>query len=163
MKVPILCPTLFLIVLFAIGAGCSTTAPPSQSAPVTTPSSGAVAIQPDITRYTVLMSSAPGIGLSPNVTGPLSAEHLTCTWKTDYGHFLRWEAPDYTVQELGSTVTVNGTKVYWTYLDANASAPRPPVHITLDVTDPTTGAAIGHAEQVISWDANDTAVIGQDI
>lgn len=160
MKVRILCLTLLLIVLFVIGAGCSTNAPPSQNAPVTTLSSFTFAIQPDITRYTVIMSSAPGLGLFPNVTGPGSADHLTFVWKTDYGHFLGWEAPNYTVQDLGSTATVNGTKVYWTYLDANASTPRPPVHITLEVMDSSTGATLGHAEQTIGWDANDTAVIG---
>jgi hypothetical protein len=160
MKIFFAFPALFLAVLFILGAGCSTTAPDrtgtqSAGSPVT------LSIQPDITRYTVIMSSTVGIGLTPQINGTLPAGNLTYVWKTDYGHFLSWEAPDYKVQERGDIVTVNDTKVYWTYLYANASAPRPPVHITLDVIDPSTGATLGHAEQTIGWDTgNDTAVIG---
>jgi hypothetical protein len=160
MNVRIRCPALFLIVLFVIGAGCSTTAPAPQITPATPIPLFSVAIQPDITHYTVLMSSTVGIGLTPNITGPLPAGNLSYVWKANYGHLLGWNAPGYTVQELGSIVTVNGTKVYWTYLGENESTPRPPVHVTLDVTDPSTGVTLGHAEQEIGWDANDTAVIG---
>jgi hypothetical protein len=135
--------------------------PPIPQNATTSPSGTvSVAIHPDITHYTVLMSSAPGIGLSPVITGTLPAGNLTWVWKTDYGHFLGWNAPDYTVRELGTTVTGNGTKVYWTYLDENGSATRPPVHITLAVVDPDTGATLGNGELTIGWDANDTAVIG---
>ena len=70
MKILFAFPALFLAVLFILGAGCSTTAPartdiPTAGTPVTIP------IQPDITRYTVLMSSAPGIGLTPQINGTL--------------------------------------------------------------------------------------------
>ena len=154
-------PALFLAVLFILGAGCSSTAPPSTG----TPSAGSpvtLSIQPDITRYTVLMSSTVGIGLTPQINGTLPPDTLMYAWKTDYGHFVRWSAPDYTVSEQGNTVASgNGTKVYWTYIGENGSAGRPPVHITLDLVDRATGATLGHAERDISWDTvNDTAVIG---
>ena len=142
-----------------IAAGCTTTPPatPHEGTPLA-PGAISVTIHPDITHYTVLMSSAPGIGLSPVLTGPVPAGNLTCIWKTDYGSFLSWNAPDYTVQDLGATTSE--TKVYWTYLDEHAAATRPPVHITLTVIDPATGATLGTAEQTIGWDGNDTAVIG---
>jgi len=161
MKILFAFPALFLAVLFIFGAGCSTTAP----APTGTPSAGSpvtLSIQPDIGRYTVLMSSTVGIGLTPQVSGPLPPDYMVYTWKTDYGHFLGWSAPGYKVGDLGTTfATGNGTKVYWTYLGENESGGRPPVHITLDLVDRATGVMLGHAERVIDWDTkNDTAVIG---
>ena len=156
-------PTL---VLFTVGisaivaAGCTTTSPATPQYATASPSGTVtVAIHPDITHYTVLMSSAPGIGLSPAITGALPAGNLTYVWKTDYGHFLGWSAPDYSVRELGTIVTSDGTKVYWTYLGENESISRTPVHVTLAVIDPASGATLGNAEQTIGWDANDTAVI----
>lgn len=121
-----------------------------------------VTIHPDITRYTLIMSSAPGIGLSAQVTGTLPPDTMDYAWKTDYGQLLSWSAPDYTVWEIGNTSTSgNLTKVYWTYYHENKTGSRPPVHVTFDIIDRATGATIGHAEQVIGWDLkNDTAVIG---
>ena len=157
-------PTLVIIIVgiaTIVAAGCTTTSPATPQNATASPSGTVtVAIHSDITHYTVFMSSAPGIGLSPNITGPLPAGNLTTVWTTDYGHFLIWQAPDYTVQDAGSSVTTNGTKVYWTYSGTNTSVSRPPVHITLDVIDPATGATLGNAEQTIGWDANGTAVIG---
>jgi len=160
MKILLTIPALVLTVLFILGAGCSTTAPartdtPSAGSPVT------LSIQPDISRYTVLMSSTVGIGLTPQIDGTLPPDYMMYVWKTDYGHFVGWSAPDYTVRELGNiSASGNGTKVYWTYPGENESGQRPPVHITLDLLDRATGATLGHAEKVIGWDANDTAVIG---
>ena len=161
MKIFFAFPALFLAVLFVLGAGCSTTAPartdlPTAGTPVT------VSIQPDISRYTVLMSSTVGIGLTPQINGTLPSASMMYVWKTDYGHFVGWSAPDYTVRELGNTFTGgNGTKVYWTYIGENESGGRPPVHVTLDILDRATGDTLGHGEQTIGWDTgNDTAVIG---
>jgi hypothetical protein len=161
MKVLFAFPALFLAILFILGTGCSTTVPARTDIP-TTGTTVTVSIQPDIARYTVLMSSTVGIGLTSQINGTLPPDYLMYVWKTDYGHFVGWSAPDYTVRELGNTVgSVNGTKVYWTYIGENESGGRPPVHITLDIIDRATGATLGRAEQVIGWDTkNDTAVIG---
>jgi hypothetical protein len=108
------------------------------------------------------MSSTVGIGLTPQINGTLPPDYLMYVWKTDYGHFVGWNTPDYTVSELGNTFTSgNGTKVYWTYIGESETGPRPLVHITLDLVDRATGATLGHAEQEIDWDTkNDTSVIG---
>ncbi len=157
-------PTLVILIVgiaAIVAAGCTATSPANpQNVTATIPATVTVAIQPDITRYTMLMSSAPGIGLSPTITGLVPAGNLTTVWTTDYGHFLIWQAPDYTVQDAGSSVTTNGTKVYWTYPGTNAGVSRPPVHITLTVIDAATNTTLGQAEQTIGWGANDTAVIG---
>jgi len=151
---------LTICIAAIVAAGCATTPPAIQNTAASPSGTVTVAIHPDITHYTALMSSTVGIGLSPIITGPLPAGNLTYVWKTGYGHFLGWSAPDYKVREQGTTVTGNGTKVYWTYLYENENASRPPVHITLNVIDPATGLTLGNAELTIVWDANNTAVIG---
>ncbi|MCX6689895.1 MAG: hypothetical protein NTZ39_09460 [Methanoregula sp.] len=152
---------VFLITgIFVLDAGCSSSTPASSSAVIPTTSVVNVSIQPDITRYTLAMSSTPGIGLSPQITGQVPAGgKCVYVWKTDYGHFLDWKAPDYTVKELGTEVKVPGGKVYWTYGSAAAGTERPVVHITLDVVDSATGATIGHAERIIGWGEGDMAEI----
>jgi len=152
---------LALAALFILGAGCTAPGPArNDTPPAGSPVS--LSITSDITRFTPTMSSTVGIGLTPQVSGTLPPDFMMYIWKTDYGHFLGWSAPEYTVGDLGTTVTTgNVTKVYWTYLGENKSGNRPPVHITLDLVDRATGATLGHAERVIGWDTrNDTAVIG---
>ncbi len=155
---------LVTVCIAVIVAGGCTAISPANPQNVTAPQPGTVSvtIHPDITHYTTLMSSAPGIGLSAQVTGTLPPDTMDYIWKTDYGQLLSWNAPDYTVREIG-TISTSGnlTKVYWTYIGENETGSRPPVHVTFDIIDRATGATLGHAEQVIGWDVkNDTAVIG---
>ena len=152
-----------LCIAAIVAAGCTTTShilPQNVTASPT--GTVSVAIHPDITRYTVLMSSTVGIGLTPQINGTLPPASTMYVWKTNYGHFVGWSAPDYTVRELGNTsASGNGTKIYWTYIGENESDGRPPVHVTLDIIDRATGDTLGHGEQTIGWDIrNDTAVIG---
>ena len=156
----ILLAALLITGIFVLAAGCSSSTPASSGAVIPTPLSVNVSIQPDITRYTLTMSSAPGIGLSPQIAGQVGGGgKYVYVWKTDYGHFLDWKAPNFTVTELGTEMKVSGGKVYWTYGSAAAGTERPVVHITLDVVDSASGATIGHAEQVINWGDGDMAEI----
>jgi len=156
----ILLAALLITGIFVLAAGCSSSTPASIGAVIPTPSAVNVSIQPDITRYTLAMSSAPGIGLSPQITGQvLAGGKCVYVWKTDYGQFLDWRGPDFTVKELGASVKVPGGKVYWTYGSAAAGKERPVVHITLDIVDSATGTTIGHAERVIGWSEGDMAEI----
>ena len=156
--------TILLVLLitgiFILAAGCSTPSLPQSGAAIPAVPAVNVSIQPDITRYTLAMSSAPGMGLSPNITGLTGGGgKYVYHWKTDYGSFLGWKAPDYMVKELGADVTVPGGKVYWTYGSAPVGTARPLVHVTLDVIDATTGSTVGHAERVIGWGDKDMAEI----
>jgi len=151
---------LLITGIFVLAAGCSSSTPASSGAVIPTSSKLNVSIQPDITRYNLAMSSAPGIGLFPQITGKEGGGgKYVYLWKTDYGSFLSWNAPDYMVKDLGADVKVPGGKVYWTYGSAPAGTVRPLVHITLDVVDAKTNATVGHAERVIDWGERDTAEI----
>jgi hypothetical protein len=99
-----------------------------------------VFIDPDILMYQPSMSSVPGIGLTPNLTGPPYPGVLRYHWKTDYGHFISWNPPDFVVKDLGADVSLGREKVYWTYNPAGPMIDRPPALIVLMVEDAGSGA-----------------------
>ncbi|RPJ50155.1 MAG: hypothetical protein EHJ95_07645 [Methanobacteriota archaeon] len=111
-----------------------------------------VAIVEEISNYSIVMSSTPGLGLTAVVNGSApDASIAYYRWTTDYGEFLGWSAPDYRVRELGSNVGGNVTKVYWTYLSRADDAVRPDVHVSLEVIDAGSGRSLGRAERTIVW------------
>ena len=97
--------------------------------------------------------------LSACVTETTPLGTVEYRWKTDYGKFLAWNATDFKVRELGANVSVSGGKVYWTYFDEYQNTSRPPVHITLDLADVSTGTVLGHTERIIEWENGTMAVI----
>lgn len=56
------------------------------------------------------MSSTVGIGLTPIYILGRSPETVKFHWRTNYGHFISWEPPDYKVYLLGVEVINNGKK-----------------------------------------------------
>jgi len=112
-------------------------------------------------RYSPMMSSTPGIGLTPKVTG-FSAADATFEWNATFGRFLTWDAPDYMVHDIGNPVANNGGKVYWTFIDKPAST-KDPVTITVTARDiARKGVILGSSVVTLSWDG-DYAVYVQDI
>ena len=112
--------------IFILAAGCSTPSLSQSGSAIPAVPAVNVSIQPDITRYTLAMSSAPGMGLSPNISGLTGGSgKYVYLWKTDYGSFLSWNAPDFTVKRLGSNITLPGGKVYWTYGGTPVGTPVP--------------------------------------
>jgi hypothetical protein len=108
-----------------------------------------------------MMSSTPGIGLTPKVTG-FSAADATFEWNATFGRFLTWDAPDYMVHDIGNPVANNGGKVYWTFIDKPAST-KDPVTITVTARDiARKGVILGSSVVTLSWDG-DYAVYVQDI
>lgn len=125
-------------------------------------------------RYSPVMSSTPGIRLAPNVTGFIAADTdiernesdvewnpVTFEWNATYGSFLLWEAPDYSVHDIGNPVATDG-RIYWTFTEKPAST-REPVVITVTARDMTRrGAILGSSTVTLAWDG-DTAVYVTEI
>jgi hypothetical protein len=130
---------------------------PSSTAPVNRTS---LRIEAAPLRYSPMMSSTPGIGLTPNVTG-FNASAALFTWNASYGQFLSWNAPDYTVNQMGGTASSHGGKLYWSFTNSPASTAEPVV-ITVSAKDPATGAVLGTSTVTLAWDGN-TAVTVKDI
>ncbi|MDD1677058.1 MAG: hypothetical protein LUQ40_04895 [Methanomicrobiales archaeon] len=118
-----------------------------------------VTIVEDFADYSLMMSKAPGMPLSAVVNESPSEGSFVCHWQTDYGEFLSWAAPDFQVRLMGSDVSGNCTKVYWTYFSRADDLTRPDVHIRLDVVNAVTGKPIGSASRIIVWTEGDMAHI----
>jgi hypothetical protein len=111
-------------------------------------------------RYSPIMSSMPGIGLTPNATG-FNASAATFSWNASYGQFLSWNAPDYKVNQLGAAASNHGGRIYWSFIESPASTAEPVV-ITVIAKDPASGTVLGRSTVTLSWDG-DYAVTVQDI
>lgn len=109
-----------------------------------------VAISASLHFYSPMMSSTVGIPLTPRYSGSPSGS-LQYHWTTDYGTFVRWDPPDYTVIDLGrDTITTNGT-VYWQYIPELHGKEPDVVRIRLSVEDAGTGRAYGSAKTILTW------------
>jgi hypothetical protein len=107
------------------------------------------------------MSSTPGIGFTPKVTG-FKAADATFEWNATSGTFLTWDAPDYTVHQIGNPVATDSRTIYWTFTEKPAST-KVPVTITVTARDMTRrGAVLASSTVTLSWDGN-YAVYVQDI
>jgi hypothetical protein len=111
-------------------------------------------------RYSPIMSSTPGIGLEPLITG-FSPQDATFTWKATYGQFLSWNSPDFNVTQRGDSASNHGEKLYWSFTD-KPSTTGTPVTITVTATDTGSGRVLGSSAITLAWDG-DYAVTVQEI
>ena len=134
---------------------------PAHPVPVLTVPAPSVRLEATPQRYSPMMSSTPGIGLTPNVTG-FTAADASFEWNATSGTFLTWDAPDYKVHEIGNPVANSGGKVYWTFTEKAAST-KDPVVITVTAREMTRrGAVLGSSTVTLSWDG-DYAVMVRDV
>lgn len=110
-------------------------------------------------RYSPFMSSTPGVGLEPVATG-FNATDATFTWSATYGQFLSWDAPDYTVNHLGTSATGPGKKLYWTFTDSPSDTTTP-VIVTATAKDPVSGDLWGTSAVTLAWDGNYSVTVQQ--
>jgi len=111
-------------------------------------------------RYSPMMSSTPGIGLTPNVTGFRAAD-ATFEWNASFGRFLMWDAPDYKVHDIGNPVATDGRTIYWTFTDKPAST-KDPVTITVTARDTTRrGTVLGTSTLSLNWDGDYAVYVGE--
>jgi hypothetical protein len=159
---------LVMVTTLLVIAGCLFTA--SENPPTTVPSTcsadagvcpgtitRSVRIEAAPQMYTPLMSSTPGIGLTPNISGfnPVDAEF---TWNASYGEFLDWSPPNYTISRLSQPVINHGEKVYWSFIDIPAST-RDPVIISVTARDLPSGQILGSSRLTLGWEGNFTVTV----
>jgi hypothetical protein len=139
-----------------VNGKCGIVAPTDQAAQKTS-----VKLEASPQRYSPIMSSTPGIGLTPNVTG-FKAADATFEWNATFGRFLMWDAPDYKVHEIGNPVATDDRTIYWMFTEKPAST-REPVTITVTARDTTRrGAVLASSTVTLRWDGDYTVYV-QDI
>jgi hypothetical protein len=145
--------------------------------PATDQAAQKISVRPEASpqRYSPMMSSTPGIGLTPKVTGFVAADAnfegnatdfewnaITFEWNATFGRFLMWDASDYNVHDVGNPVATDGRTIYWTFTEKPAST-KEPVTITATARDMTRrGTVLASSAVTLSWDG-DYAVYVQDI
>jgi hypothetical protein len=120
-------------------------------------------IQTDIDAYIPLMSSTVGIGLIPVYELERPPEALQFHWRTDYGHFVAWDAPDFRVNLLGTEVINDGQKIYWSYDPGEMGTKKPTVEVTLQIEDAGSRQVLAEARLKIGWEDKDTARVMSQI
>jgi hypothetical protein len=165
--------SLIILAALLVLAGCS--APPVTNIPMstTTPAVAAtcsadtgvcpviiptsIRINASPSTYSPLMSSTPGIRLTPNVSGfnPAEAEFA---WNASYGHFLSWELPDHTVRSLSQPVVNHGETIYWSFTNPVSPA-RDPVTISVTARNVSQGRVLGSSELSLGWEGNFTVIV----
>jgi hypothetical protein len=108
-------------------------------------------------RYSPIMSSTPGIGITVDANG-FNADRARFAWNATYGDFFSWGPVNYTVNEVGNPVTNHGEKLYWTFTEKPASTVEP-VIITVTATDSSTGRMLGSSNVVLQWDGNNAVML----
>lgn len=115
----------------------------------------ALAIATDIQKYSPLMSSTVGIGLTPAGHQQIAGKPQKFRWQTDHGCFLHWSPPDYTVKNLGRETTNTGGKIYWSY---DPEEKPVPTQATVSLTVSGDNGKEAKASLKISTDKNGFAV-----
>jgi hypothetical protein len=155
---------LVMVSVLVVIAGClfqtpeKTPAAPSacsaDAGVCTLPITPSVRIEAAPQMYTPLMSSTPGIGLTPDVSG-LSPADAEFTWNASYGYFLDWSSSNYTVSRLSQPVVNHGEKVYWSFIDVPEST-SDPVIISVTARDLPSGQIRGSSRLTLGWEGNYT-------
>lgn len=130
---------------------------PASSASSATGKSPGITIRASPQKYSPIMSSTPGIGLEPVITGT-GADNVSFAWKATYGRFLSWNSPDFTVNTLGDSATSHGEKIYWTFYDKPSSTATP-VTITVTATDTASGQLLGSSAVTLAWEGNNSVTV----
>jgi hypothetical protein len=157
-----------MVTALLISAGCVSPAPENTTpviSPVCSSDAGVcpVAITPSIRidaspqTYTPLMSSTPGIALTPNVTGFRSGD-AEFTWNASYGEFFDWSPPNYTISGRSLSTVNHGEKVYWSFTDGPVSTSEP-VIISVTARDPRSGTNLGSSHLTLVWVENLTVTV----
>jgi hypothetical protein len=132
--------------------------------PTTPPGPVELSVRASPEKYSPLMSSTVGIGLTPLYTG---SSWYAFSWNTSYGYFVSWNATDGNVTQYNNSIDTSDPTIYWSYSPEDMGKEKPPVTIRLIVkTPPRTHGGSGTLawkDIHISWEQNDTAVLTTDL
>lgn len=100
-----------------------------------------VTINSEISEYSPLMSSTPGIPLTIKFKSEETKSNMKFHWITEQGTFLNWEKDKGKINVLGNDIIVNDQKVYWS-IDPNSKINKSSFKIYLKIEDSNTSKEI---------------------
>ena len=114
---------------------------------VTSKTTSPVKIFSPLQSYSPEKTSNPGLDMS--VITSLDTSTAKYDWSASQGYFVTWNPPHETANIVGSKITTNGGKVYWTFSDAPADL-AVPVTITVVVSE-ASGKELGRSTATLAW------------
>jgi|GEM_PF-3008869 len=72
-----------------------------------------VVINSEINKYSLSMSSVPGIPLNAEFKANIKEENIKFHWITEKGTFLNWHQDNGQINILGKNIITNEHKIYW--------------------------------------------------
>ena len=108
--------------------------------------------------YSPDKTSNPGLDMS--VITSLDTSTAKYAWSADYGYFVEWNSPTDTPNIIGSKITTNGGKVYWTFSDKPTDTAKP-VTITVVVSE-ANGKELGRTVATLDWKDTNTVAINEN-
>lgn len=126
---------------------------------VTSKTTSRVKIFTPLQSYSPEKTSNPGLDMSV-ITG-LDTSTAKYDWSASQGYFVTWNPPHETANIVGSKITTNGGKVYWTFSDAPADL-AVPVTITVVVSE-ASGKELGRSTATLAWKDAKTVTVSEII
>lgn len=93
-----------------------------------------VTINSEISEYSPLMSSTPGIPLTVKFKANETNADMKFHWITEQGTFLNWQEDNGKINVLGKDIKVNDQKIYWS-TDPNSKINKSSFKIYLKIED----------------------------
>lgn len=110
-----------------------------------------VSIKPEISTYSPLMSSVPGIPLSVELKTGTYGKNIRYHWVAEKGALFTWQHDGGKVNELGKDFKTNEQKVYWS-VDINKKIKEASFKIYLYIEDVETSEVLSQANIQINQD-----------
>lgn len=108
-----------------------------------------ITIEPFPKEYSLIMSSTPGIRLTPHISG-FEPNEVRYEWNTTSGTFLTGSSMIYEIDEYGNYVVPSDTPVYWTMTSLYHS-PQDVITITVIARDPKSGLELNRSYLKFEW------------
>ena len=105
------------------------------------------------------MSSTVGIGLISVYKIETQSEDIMYHWRTNYGYFVLWNAPEFEVKILGPDVINAGERIYWSYDPNEMGVDKPSVLISLQIENRRTQQVVAETNIEVGWENRDTAIL----
>jgi hypothetical protein len=100
-----------------------------------------VTINPEINKYSPMISSVPGIPLTVKFKANTGESDIKFHWVTEQGTFLSWQQVSGKISNLGKDAKINEQKIYWT-IDPNVKLVESSFKIYLKIEDNDTSKVI---------------------
>lgn len=137
---------LVLLILLIISAIYVMSPKPPQDVNVSN-----IFIETDVNYYTPDIVNSIGVGFIPTNCSGKNCASVNFHWATNYGYFIDWNDGSTRIKNLGNSTYHNVNTIYWTYGMSNIGEEKPPIKITLTITNSEDGSVLANRTMNLTW------------